>query len=509
MAKQNALVFDTMSVGFSIYLTLSSTSAWGLLWLASMPAVSFEGLNGGETWRSLGYIGALSLFGVGCLFFPSLFKRDTTLASTLSLTLGFAGIFVSSLFPQEAIQLTGAFLLGLGSALSFIMWMRLFGEQKEQAGQSIISGSVISAVFYLLLANITHLWFYAAAVFLLVALNAVFLRRCRQGVFEKTSLPVVGRDGKDALINIISSTWRYMFCVASIGYASGMSRIFVQQSGGSAFLVSLAMGAGMLLSTLALALLWSKAAKRLSFSVVYTVLFFVIMTGFLLLPFLGIEYRLVFAGIANAAFSVASIFMMILCIRVATLRQVDVVGVFGVFASIVYGSVLIGRAIGSVASQFYDISQILVITLMSLYLLSFAGVLLNFRYKARDVDIDPSTSKITKSGENSRDPLPCSEPTQPSSPLIRNIVVAQDMVPIYSRMIKKTYGLSNRETDVLELIIRGRDVARIAETLFVSENTVRSHSKNLYRKLNVHNRQQVFDLVETFRQQEETEHVRD
>jgi DNA-binding CsgD family transcriptional regulator len=83
------------------------------------------------------------------------------------------------------------------------------------------------------------------------------------------------------------------------------------------------------------------------------------------------------------------------------------------------------------------------------------------------------------------------------------------MVPIYSRMIKKAYGLSNRETDVLELIIRGRDVARMAETLFVSENTVRSHCKNLYRKLDVHNRQQVFDLVEEFRQQEDSEHVRD
>lgn len=70
-------------------------------------------------------------------------------------------------------------------------------------------------------------------------------------------------------------------------------------------------------------------------------------------------------------------------------------------------------------------------------------------------------------------------------------------------MVKKAYSLSNRETDILELILRGRNVARMSETLFVSENTVRSHSKNLYRKLDVHNRQQVFDLVEEFRQKEE------
>mgnify|MGYP000668241182 FL=1 len=106
------------------------------------------------------------------------------------------------------------------------------------------------------------------------------------------------------------------------------------------------------------------------------------------------------------------------------------------------------------------------------------------------------------SGEGGAVARPSDERPAPR-PLVRNVIVAQDMVPVYSRLLKKTYGLSNRETDVLELIMRGRDVARMSETLFVSENTVRSHCKNLYRKLDVHNRQQVFDLVEEFRKREE------
>ena len=51
--------------------------------------------------------------------------------------------------------------------------------------------------------------------------------------------------------------------------------------------------------------------------------------------------------------------------------------------------------------------------------------------------------------------------------------------------------------------MRGRDVAHMAETLYVSENTVRSHCKNLYRKLGVHNRQQVLDLLEAQREKDE------
>ena len=57
------------------------------------------------------------------------------------------------------------------------------------------------------------------------------------------------------------------------------------------------------------------------------------------------------------------------------------------------------------------------------------------------------------------------------------------------------YGLSSREIEVIQLMCRGRDKAYIAETLFISENTVRSYSKNAYRKLGVHSKREMLDLV--------------
>lgn len=512
MVRKNVFAFDALSVGFAIYLVLSSTSAWGLLRLAAIPSMSFGGLGGGETWRSVGYIGALAVFGLGCLFFPSLFKRKTVGVSTFCFACGFAGLFASLFMPHESFRAAAAFLIGLGSALSFLMWERLFAAQERAVIMiQIVCGSALSALLYLLLANISQLWLYAAIVFLCIGLNAVFLYRCQGDVFRTEPRSVaVAQNGHDDLRNIVSSTWRYMLCIAAIGYASGMTRMFVQQGGGDTLSLNTAMAIGMLVATIALGLFWDAIRKRFSFSALYSLLFFVVTTGFLFLPFFGIEYRLIFAGIANGAFSVASIFMMVTCIRVARLRQIDPIGVFGIFSSIVYGAVLAGRAIGDVAAQFYDISHILIIVLMSVYLLSFAGVIANFRRTSHDDEPLDFSVAAAQELEESIPPAASEEsiaPSAPARPLIRNVVVAQDMVPIYSRMIKKTYGLSNRETDVLELIIRGRDVARMAETLFVSENTVRSHCKNLYRKLDVHNRQQVFDLVEEFSQREETDRV--
>ena len=57
------------------------------------------------------------------------------------------------------------------------------------------------------------------------------------------------------------------------------------------------------------------------------------------------------------------------------------------------------------------------------------------------------------------------------------------------------HGLSKREVEILQYLCRGRSRPYIAETLYLSENTVRTHSKNIYAKLGVHNRQELLDLA--------------
>nr|WP_255466433.1 LuxR C-terminal-related transcriptional regulator [Eggerthella hominis] len=58
-------------------------------------------------------------------------------------------------------------------------------------------------------------------------------------------------------------------------------------------------------------------------------------------------------------------------------------------------------------------------------------------------------------------------------------------------------GLTKRERDILLVLARGRDVPSIAKQLYISENTVRSHSKSIYRKLKIHSKQELLDLLET------------
>ncbi len=51
---------------------------------------------------------------------------------------------------------------------------------------------------------------------------------------------------------------------------------------------------------------------------------------------------------------------------------------------------------------------------------------------------------------------------------------------------ENTYGLSSREKEILDLLISGHSYKMIADLCFISVETVRSHIKRIYEKLQVH-----------------------
>ena len=55
--------------------------------------------------------------------------------------------------------------------------------------------------------------------------------------------------------------------------------------------------------------------------------------------------------------------------------------------------------------------------------------------------------------------------------------------------------LSARECEVTDLMRHGNTVAAIARRLYISENTVRGHTKSIYRKLGIHSKQELIDLL--------------
>ena len=59
----------------------------------------------------------------------------------------------------------------------------------------------------------------------------------------------------------------------------------------------------------------------------------------------------------------------------------------------------------------------------------------------------------------------------------------------------KDLGITRRELEILELIAQGLSNREIAEKLFVSENTVKTHSSRLFDKLSARRRSQAVQIA--------------
>ncbi|MFN8714596.1 MAG: response regulator transcription factor [Bacteroidota bacterium] len=70
----------------------------------------------------------------------------------------------------------------------------------------------------------------------------------------------------------------------------------------------------------------------------------------------------------------------------------------------------------------------------------------------------------------------------------KQIIVAHNEERNEEELIK--LGLSQRETEVLELLVKGQSNAEIAATLFLSVSTIKTHVSNVFVKLDVKNRTQ-------------------
>lgn len=70
----------------------------------------------------------------------------------------------------------------------------------------------------------------------------------------------------------------------------------------------------------------------------------------------------------------------------------------------------------------------------------------------------------------------------------------------FSRKVKKVaelYLLTERETDILFELAKGNSPVYIQEKYFISAGTVKTHMRNVYRKLNIHKRNDLLRLIES------------
>lgn len=532
------------SWGYACFLTVNATSVWGGIF-PFLP-LEFQTIEVTLTFflaQAVALGGAFVASMWGSYYFPRGARRMLVSLSAVLLFLGSACLIAAMYVAPAALALVaaGGVLLGVGCAGMFMLWQRYFASLPPRSGNfRLIVGTAMAPFIYfaLYLVPIALTAFLIPLVFVPLCGLCVALS-VREMRFDQPMFEDVPRQHPRVYRQAVADYWRSALCVGSLAFASGVIRGVALLHEEISAVVNGASMAGALLSAAVLLVLWCRMSFRFGLTSVFRVVYPLMITGFLLLPFLGPVYLNVFAAFTYMVFSLVQMLMMMQCAQVSRDRGINPVFIYGFFGGAAYimqsGGFLLGWASGLVApagSQWLFLISMVSSYVLGLTLLVATGTLFRAVAAKGTVTADPiefvSLSRPLRgerlrgeSADVSAAAIAPPTPSPSSAPPASSIVPAppkrrrnrpspsEDAGAIRDRtsklclQLQEARGLSQRETEVMELIARGNAMAAIADRLVISENTVRTHAKHIYTKLEIHKRQELLDMLHKLDQEAE------
>lgn len=200
-----------------------------------------------------------------------------------------------------------------------------------------------------------------------------------------------------------------------------------------------------------------------------------IATGLIFLPFLPESYSIALVVLTHMGWEMALLVSYALVIELFRGRGLRLVGAAAIVFAFPRPGVMAGSAIASfvVVDNQYAFAQMTILAFALLYLIMMGAWLIRTREKR-------SAERAIRKRDD----------------LIRRYAQARDELYVLAcDELAQNYGLTKREAELVGLLAQGRDAAFIESELFLSRNTVKSYTKSVYVKLDVHSKQELIDLV--------------
>ncbi len=517
------------SWGYACFLTVNATSIWGGIF-PFLP-LEFQTVEITLTFffaQALAFGGAFVASTFGSYYFPRGARRMLVALSAILVFSGSACLIAAMYVSAVTLALVagGGILLGIGCAGMFMLWQRYFASLPASQGNlRLIVGTAIAPFIYfgLYVVPIALTAFLVPLIFVPLCGLCIALS-VREMQVDQPMFEDVPRQHPRVYRQVIEDYWRSALCVGSLAFASGVIRGVALLHEELGAVVNSASMVGAFVSAAVLLVLWYRMSFRFGLTSVFRVVYPLVITGFLLLPFLGGGYLNLFAALTYMVFSLVQMLMMMQCAQVSRDRGINPVFIYGFFGGVAYIMQSVGFLLGWV-SDFVSMDGrewLFFVAMVSSYvlgltLLAATGTLFKSIASKGTVTVDPieflplgsearssarasQTRRRDQEVSGQKEALPGGG--EPSGKKRRNRPSSSDDAGTIRDRISKQcldlqarYGLSMRETEVMELIARGNSMASIAERLVISENTVRTHAKHIYTKLDIHKRQELLDML--------------
>ncbi len=377
-----------------------------------------------------------------------------------------------------ALIITSGIITGGTSGVLFLGWFRVFSDAGTRT--ALVEVALSWALAALICIVLCFLPAIASTVLLLGATVASGLL-LRRSAMNRPSRPLPARAHR-LHKRTRKMFGRGLFATLSFGVVAGFSDVIsgfryvaIPESYGVFLLMGAAIAASM---ALAIAL-WSAGHNAIIYT--YRLTFMLVALGCMSTPFMqqtgNLSNIIIFGG-----YVCFSIVLMSICIDISNYFDVPATKAFGYAFCAMYAGEVLGSGAGHLLTMFAPNQN--VFSIVS-FLLTGAVLFANlFMFTEKDL-IETSIGEMTDNDT-------CAESA--STPFDDNSEAA-------ARAIAQRYKLTARESEVLPLIIKGRTIARIQEELFISQGTVSTHTRHIYQKVGVKNRQELLDLIDEMKDQ--------
>lgn len=436
---------------------------------------------------------------------------------SLLLIVGFLGsLYIHGLasVPLFLLICVGA-LFGVGSAFGFLSLIDVLSYSPSKMMLVILPASILSSAMGFATSSISDIVYIVSTCILFACVAAfcfLWLHFAQEGTGEPTqdsdesgSKAPVQYPFASGVRALALCLWRPALCVGAIAFMASIARSLVGQEHIRTTIAITFIGA--MAAFFLLLVLFSTPASRIRPAVLrrfvpqrddiisaYRLLFPINALLFLPLAFFGEGYAFFLAGVAEISTSICHVLMWEQSAEFGRRLGIPPFVVLGFFSSVVYLTLFFGYAIvylggANLGYSFYAVTITYVLAMVLFISLRGGGQ----RSKA-----DPSSA-----GRGSSRSMMARSP--------QGLTVAEGTGEVEKRYIDSlsgVYRLSEREAQVLGILIKGRDIPYVAETLCLSRNTVRTHTKNIYAKLGVHSRQELLDEFEAYASSADTDRPR-
>lgn len=507
MKMTSLLKPNVLSFGFAVILSINTTSVWGGVFpffpqdaQTTLSTVVFYLVQLSSTLAT--YLACMLITWKR----PRCIERMNILVPSVPLSVG-SLLLVGAMYVHELFALfvvLAAVFIGSGSSIYLIAWQRVFAAKKEGEGSlAIVIGTGYSAVLYFVICLIpAALTAYIIPLVMVPLAGLCLWIACDKTDNDQPMFEDVPIEHTTVYRNALKENISPALCAGALGFSMGAMRFVAITHQDLANIVNIISMATLLLGVLLFLPIWRSRSMRFELAGIYRVLFPLVGAGMLLFPFAGANLTMLGIAITYTTSMLVNIVIMMHCCQVSRSSGINPLIMFAFYECIVYILQIAGYAVGyaSGIDHGFNVGQLSFVALAALFVLLITSVVNGGGKKLHTNRLEFLMLASKKTSEEISKEMAVSQSlarqqAQEGKSGSEEALV-KDRISKQCQIVKERFELSAREAEVMELAARGQTGTAIAEQLFISENTVRTHLKRIYAKLDVHRKREMIAVIE-------------